>query len=152
MLKGLNKGPNLQCCGVFPQECYGWVQPDLGTWDVCYSKTGNVYTWAQDDVNVANCLINLHYTQDDACISVAGSECEQYAKGSMIINSWVGASAYRFNADDSDTLQAASTAFLGTKFSTTSYEASGGEVTFSRVGQNVYQSAVTIRFAGDESC
>lgn len=43
---------------------------------MCYDNGTGSNIWAQRDIDVANCLTNLHYVQNDACISTAGSECD----------------------------------------------------------------------------
>lgn len=68
------------------------------------------YIWVQDDANTANCLINLHYMQGDGCISVKGSSCEATAGSSKILNARVG---MQLSGDDSSSLQAASSAIVG---------------------------------------
>jgi hypothetical protein len=41
-------------------------------------NTPGSYIWAQEDTNTANCLIDLHYLQDELCISVEGSSLRGY--------------------------------------------------------------------------
>lgn len=50
---------------------------------LCYdnSTTGGLFI-AQRDIDVLNCLTNLHYIQGDSCISVKGSSCDNgYVSG-----------------------------------------------------------------------
>jgi hypothetical protein len=79
-----------QCCHDFPDnDCWaGKGKADSGDeWERCYSKGD--YLWLGDDSATANYLIDLHSTQDDACISVAGSACEVGKGTSKILNSRV---------------------------------------------------------------
>lgn len=42
----------------------------------CWANNTDNVMFGQAEANAANCLTNLHYTQADTCISVAGSECD----------------------------------------------------------------------------
>ena len=75
------------CCHDFPDnDCWaGTGKADSGDdWGRCYS-IGN-YLWLEDDSAAANFLINLHFTQNNICISVAGSSCEVGKGTSKILN------------------------------------------------------------------
>lgn len=107
------------------------------------------YYWTQDATTTANCLINLHYTQSDACISVAGSSCKAGKGTSQILNTHIG-SAYKLNSDESNTLQAASNNMIGRTVSSGDSDDSGesvGYVSFVRDGPNVPYSSVIIVLA-----
>lgn len=107
-----------------------------------------------DDSTTANCLINLHYTQSDACISVAGSSCEAIKGTSQILNARMGYAKY-LSADDSDTLQAASGYMIGRTVSSGYSDDGGissGVVELVRVGQNAAQAGLDFRFDGDQEC
>ena len=58
---------------------------------------------------MANCLINLHFTQKNDCISVKGSECEAKAGTSRILNM----RSDHLTSEDSFAMQAAVTAMPG---------------------------------------
>jgi len=61
---------------------------------VCFSNLTNLdggnskrplITFGQADIDVARCLTNLYFTQDDTCISVAGSSCDNNYSGTGYI-------------------------------------------------------------------
>ena len=59
-------------------------------WQACYfAGSDNIYNF---DVEVMQCLINLHAAQDDNCIDVAGSVCgSDYGGGIMKGQvTWIG--------------------------------------------------------------
>ena len=154
-LKGAIFGEDAQCCDQTSEKCVV-RQEDGGTWRACWDQPpqNGGYYWTQDDTNTANCLINLHYTQKDACISVAGSACEAGKGTSHILNAWM-AVANQLSADDYDTLQAASSNMVGMTVSSGYSDDSGlsmGVVVLSRIGPNTALSSLDIRFDGDEAC
>jgi len=73
------------------------------------------YAFVQDDATTANCLVNLHFTQDDACISLASSECAANAGTSKILkvrasdqgNDGAENGLSKLTNDDSNAIQAA---------------------------------------------
>jgi len=101
------------------QPC-GWLSASDGSSWVASTGAEGDYAFIQDDATAANCLVNLHFTQDDACISLAGSECAANAGTSKILNvramnqgtdgpfdGW-----RRLTSDDSAAIQAAISAMV----------------------------------------
>ena len=84
-------------------------------WQACWQNDSDTTPFGDNEVAVANCLTNLHYTQADTCISTEGSECDNgYVAGGgrlqnlrePIIGSGTQGDA-QINADESAALQAA---------------------------------------------
>ena len=153
-LNGAIFGEDPQCCDNSSEQCVV-CQQDGGTWQACWDQPpqGVGYYWTQDDTNTANCLINLHYTQKDVCISVAGSECEAGKGTSHILNAY--GNGDQLSSDDSDTLQTASSNMVGMTVSSGYSDNSGlsmGVVRLARIGQNFADVILDIRFDGDEAC
>lgn len=76
------------------------------------------YVWMQDDVETAKCLIDLHYRQNSACISVKGSRCDAIKGTSRILNIRKAVISFNgkvenFSAGESGALQAAVSSMLG---------------------------------------
>lgn len=83
--------------------------------NACYTPgTSMFYDF---DATVANCIINLHYTQADACISVAGSVCGQGYGGGLMTGFVSWRTATKLSADQSRAIQAAANALVGTSVS-----------------------------------
>lgn len=103
-----------------PDGTNGWLTASDGASWVAYTGANTDYAFTQDDATTANCLVNLHFTQDDACISVAGSECAAKAGTSKILNARASnqfndgpADGWkRLTSDDSDAIQAAISAMV----------------------------------------
>ena len=68
------------------------------------------YVWQQNDTNTLNCLTNLHFTQDDDCVSVKGSECEAGAGTSKILNA---RTLSQLSSQNSKAIQVAISALVG---------------------------------------
>lgn len=105
-------------------------------------------------MNTANCLMNLHYTQGDACTSVVGSECEADKGTSHILNALM-TEAGQLSSDDSDTLQAASSNMVEMTVSSGYQDKGGipmGFVALACKGNNAALAEVDTRFDGDEAC
>ena len=97
------------------------VATDNHTWAAATyhtKKTPAEYIWAQDDTTVTNCLINLHYHDNEKCISVHDSdsnyECEKIKGKSRILNGRKWA-AEALTSEQSRELQQASRALVGAK-------------------------------------
>jgi hypothetical protein len=94
---------------------WGQFAPDK-TWEACYMPGD--YLWLKGDVETAKFLIDLHYRQNSACISVAGSRCEAGKGTSKILNIRKAVSSFNgkveeFSASESGALQAAVSSMLG---------------------------------------
>lgn len=89
-------------------------------WMACYySGTETIYDF---DVDAMKCIINLHYTQDDACIDIQGILCEQGYGGGLMAGqmSWIGkghTKADQISAAQSVTYQAAADSMKGLQIS-----------------------------------
>ena len=141
------------CCdGYDENDCYSTKgTADSGDdWELCFGKGD--YVWLQDDANTANCLTNLHYTQDDACISVAGSSCEAGKGTSKILNAQVSyiIGSKQIDSADSDAIQSASNALVGSSVDSGS-DLDGG-VTLAHAGQNGEYVNILFRFGGGQQC
>ena len=152
-IKGPIFGSPPECC---PNGGCTVRADDTGKWQACWDAPpqGGGYYWTQDDTKTANCLINLHWIQSDACISVVGSECEAGKGTSQILNAWM-AEAYSLSFDDSNTLQTASNNMVGETVSSGYADNNGlsmGAVGLTRVGQNSAAAQLEIRFDGDQGC
>ena len=82
----------------------------------CYFPgTETIYDF---DVGAMKCIINLHYTQRDACIDIKGSVCANGYGGGLMNGemSWIGKGhqkADQISADQSVTYQAAADSMKG---------------------------------------
>lgn len=89
-------------------------------WMACYfTGTEMIYDF---DAAAMDCIINLHYTQDDACIDIKGSVCAQGYGGGLMAGqmSWIGkghAKADQISADQSTSYQAAANSMVGIQIS-----------------------------------
>lgn len=52
--------------------------------DVCWTQGG--YTFTDNDISAAQCLVNLHVSEDASCMDLAGSSCESGHDGTAIGN------------------------------------------------------------------
>lgn len=96
LIKGSEPGPNIcQTEGCFTEDgqeyWYANLQaPNGGYVAVCYQNNSQPILFGQAEADAANCLTNLHYTQADTCIDVAGSSCDNgyTAGGGHLQVSW----------------------------------------------------------------
>ncbi|KAK4697909.1 hypothetical protein P7C71_g252, partial [Lecanoromycetidae sp. Uapishka_2] len=112
------------CCDSYPATSgclFNAGTDQVGNpWMACYFPgTETIYDF---DVEAMNCIINLHYTQDDACIDIAGSVCAQGYGGGLMAGqmSWIGkghAKADQISAAQSVTYQAAAASMKGIEIS-----------------------------------
>ena len=151
-----------KCSTLYPTWSGCMMATDNSTWTATtYSRfpENAEYIWEVDDTTTANCLIKLHSTQNIACISVPGSECEAKAGTSKILNS---RSSGRLSRNSSDSLQAASQALIGLRVNcdagNTDDIADG--VYLNNIDRSKMESShggnsqghVSIHFGGSESC
>ena len=145
-----------QCCNPTLYPHCRVVAAEDKSWQGCFDEPPKDagYLFLQDDATTAACLIDLHYKQASRCISVAGSPCEAGKGTSQILNVWMGKER-KLSSDDSLVLQAAANGMVGQTVSSGRSDHDGqsqGSVKVVRVGQNVAESGVDIRFGGDEQC
>ncbi len=77
-----------RCYNNYPNnDCWADAGKPVRATESCFSSSD--YLWIEDNSATANCLIDLHSAQDDACISVAGSACEVEKETSKILISRV---------------------------------------------------------------
>ena len=75
-------------CLSIPDYCYSNTGKTSDGLDWITTTSGNgKYLFTQNDADVANCLVNLHYTQNTRCISVGSSSCQGKVTTSKIQNS-----------------------------------------------------------------
>lgn len=160
-----------QSDGAYPPgtQCGYQTATDDASWVLSTANSNDnpaQYVWTQDDATTANCLINLHFTQGDSCISVQGSECESGAGSSKILiavgffPTSSGDAGSQLSSDDSDALQAASSALVGA----TVNSAPGAGVQIIRIDPSdktadiqqgdvpAEHGGVQISFGGDNQC
>lgn len=151
-----------------PDGTNGWVTASDGSSWVAYTGASTDYAFVQDDANTARCLVNLHFTQDTGCISLAGSECEANAGTSRILN--VGAwnqgndgpadGWKQLTGDDSATIQAGIQAMVGGNVNSSPnsgvtvghYDFGDKKKTDTLGDVPTEHGAVKINFGGSEQC
>lgn len=132
-------------CGMGKDDSGYLVATDNATWQVTTQSLGK-YVWTQDDANTANCLTNLHFAQNDACISTSGSMCAAHAGTSKILNEKTEKQLVSY---DSFSIQAASQALVGT-----SVNGDGGVMIYRLDPSHdlSYIGAVGVYFGGSDQC
>ncbi|KAJ5272594.1 hypothetical protein N7478_007719 [Penicillium angulare] len=166
------------CSDVMPPGEYMWGggQGDLPIpFQYCYSKKAidflspfmlhsiNTFSIAaegeieftQADADAANCLVNLHYTQDDACISIKGSMCEDGYDG-MLQNARMSyiSGPYQISSDESISFQGAINKMVGAKMRTdkTNDVAHMPAVSLVSKTNGVGMVAIYFRYIGEDEC
>lgn len=111
--------PDPTCCMDSHSGClFNSGKTDEGQlWQACYYPgTEQIFDY---DVAAMDCIINLHYTQEDACIDVAGSMCANGYGGGLMRGQmgWAGKNqkADQISAQDSRTFQAAAASMANVK-------------------------------------
>ena len=115
-LFGLSDPPP-NCCDDADWPCHmnAGIAKNGKAFQVCYNPgTETIYDY---DVSAMKCILNLHYTQADKCISVAGSTCANgYTGGIMNGHTNLLTSGYdsanQLTSDQSGALQAAAESML----------------------------------------
>ena len=131
-----------------------------------YTTSSNgQYLFLKNNATVADCLVNLHYTQNTRCISVGGSPCQALVTTSRIqnsrsINPSGGAigeltETAQLTAAQSSTMQAAVEALIGQKTSSSFADDpndQGGQVSVASGNPGSEDAYVTINFYGEDPC
>ena len=152
-------------CQGNPGACYsseGQTANGL-PWTIS-SSNGGSYLFLQNDADVVNCLVNLHFTQNTRCISVKGSECEAKVTTSKVqdtrsINPTAGAigalkGTAQVTAPQSLAIQSAVQAMVGQNV-TSSYADAGGHggdlgAASGKAGSE--DAYISIDFSGQDDC
>ncbi|KAK4501181.1 hypothetical protein PRZ48_006987 [Zasmidium cellare] len=129
----------------------------------CWQNVSDTMPWTQTEIDVANCLTNLHYEQASVCISVAGSECDlngYVANGGrqQMMHTLIAAGgsdgAAQLSAQDSTTIQAAIRSLEGQNVKGTG--GSGPDfyaVTDESATKAVdYASQLSVNWIGEDEC
>lgn len=124
------------------------------TWQACYGAGS--YLWLQGDTDKGKCLTNLHWTQDDSCISNKGSECEAWGPESKMLNAKVSYKMgdKKISSEASLAMQDALQHMVNLKI----YAGPGAGLRVAYTGPTDARSGplnlgmMTYRFGGDEQC
>ena len=153
-------------CQAIPDVCLAntGTAANGNPWTYTTSSNGQ-YLFVKNDATVADCLVNLHYTQNTRCISVAGSPCQALVTSSKIqnsrsINPGGGAigeltETAQLTAAQSSTMQAAVEALIGQKVSSSRADDAndqGGSVSVASGNPGSEDAYVTINFYGEDQC
>ena len=123
---------------------------------MCFSE--GTYLWTKDDTAVADCLIDLHWSQSSKCISVKGSPCEKVKGKSRINNSQIKhPGPDQISASASRAMQAGADALIGMKVKTYVSDKEkrqiDGYVYFGHVGpEGNDDHLLFVRFDTEEGC
>ncbi|KAJ5116134.1 hypothetical protein N7456_000482 [Penicillium angulare] len=121
-------------------------------WEICYYDGDDTFT--QADADAANCLVNLHFTQDDKCIDVKGSMCAPGYSGPLQ-NAQVSYiyGPYQITGAQSVSLQAAINAIVGKKYSNVIDGGISHTIEATLVADNGSGIVgVTLYFVGENDC
>lgn len=73
----------------------------------CYGFQNGLVSFTPADQSVSKCLTNLHFTQDSACITTAGSSCEGPQTTIVSAHDSMLYGNHQISSDDSLAIQAA---------------------------------------------
>ncbi|KAJ5091617.1 hypothetical protein NUU61_006487 [Penicillium alfredii] len=150
-------GSSAPCAEYFDGEFMAGTDQDGAPlpWAHCYVEGDQNFT--QQDADVAKCLTNLHYVQEDTCISVKGSMCDNgYLDGGGRIQNTQLSLLYdaQLTADQSSAMQYAIQSMVGTNIRTdkTKQDAYMPAYSVTKTLNGPAIVSMILRYIGEQGC
>ncbi|KAK3669497.1 hypothetical protein LTR78_010644 [Recurvomyces mirabilis] len=126
------------CCDS-SGSCYTKSGTTAGGLNWCYGFQNGQKPWTAGDNGAAKCLVNLHLNQNSACITTAGSSCDDAGNSPEVLcaHSTELFGGYQLDSDDASAIQAAmDDAFASGLMWSDSTAQGPGYVVFTHVADN----------------
>lgn len=130
--------PTATACCEEIEDCYTLSGKTDDGLNWCAGYWAGNTNWTQGDADAAKCLTNLHYVQNDKCITKAGSSCDNGDASPDVVTAYDTFlyGPYQLSSDDSRAVQAAMDALVGRSIDLNADIDSDGYVQFVHVADN----------------
>jgi hypothetical protein len=125
------------CCEEI-EDCYTLSGKTDDGLNWCAGSWTGTTNWTQGDADTAKCLTNLHYVQNDKCITKSGSSCDNGDSSPDVAKAYDTFlyGNYQLSSNDSRAIQAAMDAMVGKQIDLDVDAGSDGYIVFSHVADN----------------